>query len=142
MSEKIKKVVGVAFIKEGKLLISQSLRSSKTNSWTFIGGGVEDGETIEMAAVREVSEEIHNGFSITPNDLSYVMTFKESAASDPNLKIEMNIFICNKKIDVELTPNEEILRYHWYKIGEEEYNISSSIRDHFLPYAMKNGLMN
>lgn len=37
----IQKVVGVAFIENGKLLIVQSHRSSKTNSWTFVGGGVE-----------------------------------------------------------------------------------------------------
>lgn len=142
MKENIKKVVGVAFIKEGKLLISQSVRSSKTNSWTFIGGGVEAGETVEMAAVREVSEEIHNGFTIVPEDLTCVMNFRENAASDPNLIIDMTVFICNKEIDVDLTPNEEILHYHWYKRGEDEYNISSSIKEHFLPYAIENGLMN
>ena len=38
----IQKVVGIAFIEDGKLLIVQSLRSSKTNSWTFVGGGVEE----------------------------------------------------------------------------------------------------
>ena len=37
------KVVGIAFVENGKLLIVQSHKSSKTNSWTFIGGGVEEG---------------------------------------------------------------------------------------------------
>ena len=86
----IQKVVGVAFIENGKLLIVQSHRSSKTNSWTFVGGGVEEGETLVEAAIREVSE--------------------------------------------------EILHYHWYSPGED-YNISSSIKDHFLPFAQKNNLI-
>ena len=43
---KIKEVVGVAFIENNKLLIVQSRKSSKTNSYTFIGGGVEVGETL------------------------------------------------------------------------------------------------
>ena len=54
--------------------------------------------------------------------------------------IEMTVFLSKKKIDVPLTTNEEILHYHWHKIGED-YNISSSIKDHFLPYAEKNNLI-
>lgn len=54
--------------------------------------------------------------------------------------IEMTVFLSKKKIDVPLTTNEEILHYHWYKIGED-YNFSSSIKDHFLPYAEKNNLI-
>lgn len=136
---KIQKVVGIAFIKDNKLLVVQSKRSSRTNSYTFIGGGVEEGETITQAAVREVSEEIHNGFSIEPSELELVMTKKEHAASNPNKMIEMNIFLAHKEIDVALIPNEEILIYHWYSINED-LNISNSIRD-FLEYAISNNIM-
>ena len=136
----IQKVVGVAFIENGKLLIVQSHRSSKTNSWTFVGGGVEEGETLVEAAIREVSEEIHNNFQISEHDLEELFTFKEHAASDPNKIIEMTLYICHKKIDVELTPNEEILHYHWYKLNDN-VNISASIKDNLLPYAKKNNLI-
>lgn len=136
----IQKVVGVAFIEDGKLLIVQSLKSSKTDSWTLIGGGVEEGEDLYEAAIREVSEEIHSGFTINKDNLTKVLTFMEHAASDPNKIIEMNIFLCNKKIDVKLIPNEEILHYHWYKIGDEN-KISLSIKEHFLPFAIKNQLI-
>ncbi len=136
-----KKVVAVAFISYGRLLIVQSKRSSTTNTWTMIGGGVEENETPLDAAIRETKEEIHNGFDITAEDLEPVMGFKETAASDPNLMIEMNIFISKKDIDVDLIPNEEILKYHWFRIGETDYNISSSVRDHFLPYAIEKGLL-
>lgn len=141
MIESVQKVVGVAFINDGRLLIVQSVRSKKTDSWTFVGGGVEDGETLIEACIREVSEEIHNGFAISEKDLTPVMSFKEVAASDPNKIIEMSLFLSNKPIDVDLTPNEEILAYHWYKLGEKEYIVSSSIRDHFVPYAIEKGIM-
>lgn len=136
----MQKVVGIAFIENGKLLIVQSHRSSKTNSWTFVNGGVEEEETLIEAAIREVVEEIHNNFNITEDDLEELFTFQEHAASDPNKIIEMTVFLSKKKIDVPLTTNDEILHYHWYKLGEN-YNISSSIRDHFLPYAKKNNLI-
>ena len=135
----IQQVVGIAFIENNKLLIVQSKKSSKTNSYTFIGGGVEDGETLLEAAIREVSEEIHNGFTISPSELELVMTKKEVAASDPNKQIEMHTFIAHKKINVELTTNEEIIDYHWYSIGED-YNVSNSIKD-FLEYAKKNDII-
>lgn len=139
MNNKVKQVVGIAFIENNKLLIVQSHKSSKTNSYTFIGGGVEEGETLIEAAKREVSEEIHNNFEVKDNDLELVMTKREKAASDPNLTIEMHVFVAHKKIDVELIPNDEILIYHWYSIGED-YNISNSIKD-FLVYAEENNLM-
>ncbi len=130
---KIKEVVGVAFIENNKLLIVQSRKSSKTNSYTFIGGGVEVGETLIEAAKREVSEEIHSGFSINDDELELVFEQTEQAASDPNLTIRMHVFLAHKKINVPLVPNDEILIYHWYTLGED-YNISNSIRD-FLAYA-------
>ena len=139
--EKIKKVVGIAFIEEGKLLIVKSVRSSITDSWTLIGGGVETGESEITAALREISEEVGRGFEFCEEDLMPVMCFKEAAASDPDITIEMNLFLATKKIHVNLSTNDEILDYHWYKVGETEYNLSSSIRDYFLPYAIQKGLL-
>ncbi|MBQ6841117.1 MAG: NUDIX domain-containing protein [Bacilli bacterium] len=141
MSSKEKKVVGIAFIKDGKLLIAQSVRSSKNNLWTLIGGGVENGETEVEAAIREVREEIHNGFEIKEEDLKPVMCFKECASSDPELDIVMTMFICTKPIDVYLSADFEILRYHWYKLGDNDYKLSSAIRDHFIPFAVSEGLL-
>lgn len=139
--EKFKKTVGVAFIEDGKLLIVKSVRSNTTNSWTLIGGGVETGETEIIAALREVNEEIGQGFEFCEEDLLPVMCFREAAHSDSDVTIEMNLFLARKKIHVSLIPNDEILDYHWYSIGETEYNLSSSIRDYFIPYAIQKGLL-
>lgn len=135
----VQQVVGIAFIENNRILIVQSRKSKKTNSYTLIGGGVEEGETILEAATREVKEEIHNGFTIKPSELKLVMTKQEVAVSDPNKMINMHLFIAHKSIDVELIPNDEILEYHWYKIGED-YHISNSIKD-FLEYALKNNIL-
>lgn len=139
--EKLKRVVGVAFIENGKLLIVRSVRSSVTNSWTLIGGGIEAGETEIMAALREVKEEVGQGFEFCEEDLLPIMCFKEVALSDSDVIVEMNLFLSTKSIHVSLIPNDEILDYHWYSPGDIEYNLSSSIRDHFLPYAIQKGLI-
>ena len=136
---KIKEVVGIAFIENNKLLIVQSRKSNKTNSYTFIGGGVEEGETLIEAAKREVSEEIHSGFTINDDELELVFEQAEQADSDPNLTIRMHVFLAHKKINVPLVPNEEILIYHWYSLGEN-YNVSNSIRD-FLNFAKENNII-
>lgn len=141
MHEKLKRTVGIAFIEEGKLLIVKSARSSKTNLWTLVGGGVETGESEIEAALREVNEEIGQGFEFCEEDLMPVMCFKELAASDSDVIIEMNLFLATKQIHVSLIPNDEILDYHWYKIGETSYNMSTSITEHFLPYAIQKGLI-
>lgn len=142
MDNNVKRVVGVAFIEKGKLLIVQSVRSSKNNIWTLIGGGIEKGETEVEGAIREVREEIHNGFTIGEEDLKPLMCFSECAASDPNLTIQMTIFLCKKSLsNVCFSPDFEILKYHWYKLGESDYKISSAIRDHFLPFAVSEGLL-
>jgi len=139
--EKLKRVVGVAFVENGKLLIVRSVRSSATNSWTLVGGGIESGETEITAALREVNEEVGQGFEFCEEDLLPIMCFKEPAASDSDVTIEMNMFLALKQIHVSLIPNDEILDYHWYKLGDVEYNLASSIRDHFLPYAIQKGLI-
>lgn len=140
MIEKLKKVVGVAFIEDNKLLIVKSVRSSKSNTWTLVGGGVEPGETEIIAALREVNEEVGRGFEFCEEDLLPIMCFRELALSDSDIIVEMNLFLATKKIHVQLIPNDEILEYHWYSLGEQEYNLSSSIREHFLPYAIQKGL--
>ena len=45
----MKEVVGVAFFKDGKLLISQSVKSAKNNKFTFVGGGIDEVEKIVTA---------------------------------------------------------------------------------------------
>lgn len=134
-------VVGTAFIKDGKLLISMSQRSAKKGKYTLVGGGVEKGETFKEAARRECLEEIANGFDIKEEELKEILAFREPALSDPSLTIEMHMMIALKDIDVELLPNNEIVEYKWFKIGDDDSQLSSAIKDHLIPWAIENNLM-
>lgn len=133
-------IVGIAFLKDKKLLIVQSAKSARNNLYTLVGGGVEKGERILEAAIRECHEEVDNTLKINENDFEFLTSYQEPAASDPNLFIKMNVYLANKKIDGIVNCNPEIISYKWYQMGDSE-NVSSSIKEHFLPFAIKNKLM-
>lgn len=139
--EDFRLVVGTGFIKDGKLLVSMSKRSSKQGKFTLIGGYVDDGEKIKEAARRECQEEIGEGFDIKEEELLIFKTYREPALSDPNLLIEMNLLLALKEIDVELIPNDEILEYRWFKLGDDDSILSTAVRDHFIPWAKENNVM-
>ena len=45
-------------VKDDKVLLAMKKRGFGMGKWNGVGGKVEDGETIEMAAARETGEEI------------------------------------------------------------------------------------
>lgn len=134
-------VVGIAFVKNGKLLISMSHRSAKKGKYTLVGGGVEKGETLKEAAIRECQEEISNGFDIKEEELKEILCFREPALSDPNINIEMHMMLSLKDIDVKIEPNEEIVEYKWFKLGDDESVLATAIKDHFIPWAKENKVL-
>ncbi len=134
-----KKVVGIAYINNGKLLTCMSQKSSKVGNYTLIGGGVEAGETIEETAIRESIEELN--FEPQLSDLELILSFSEKSASDPNLTIDMNMFLYLKEFNHDLVTNEEIIKFKWYDISEDSSHLSNSIKDHLLPYAIEKGLL-
>lgn len=138
---RLKRVCGVAFIKDDKLLVVQSVRSSKTGSYTLVGGGVLKGEKVIDGAIRECKEELGKDLELTRKDLAPLLCFKEKAASDPRIMIEMTIFISLKEIDIDLIPNKEILDYKWYDHLDEKIEVSSSISEHFVPYAIEKNIL-
>jgi len=141
MKSKPLQVVGIAFIREGKLLISKSKKSAKNNKYTLVGGKIEEGETIIQAAIRECKEELGEEFEIEESQLKPILNFREHAASDYNLIIEMNILLSQKDIDIEIVPHREIIEYRWFELGEDEEILSSSISKHFLLFAKNEGIM-
>lgn len=139
--KKIVKVVFVAFIKDGKLLVTKSVRSAKQNLYTLVGGTLLEDETILEGAIRECKEEINPDFQLRQKDLEELFVFIEPAASDPELIIEITVLMSNKEIDVELMTNLEILEHKWYHLNDHDINLSSSITDYFLPWAKEQGIV-
>ena len=135
-------VVGTAFIRDGELLISMSKRSAKKGKYTLIGGGVEPHDaSIKAAARRECQEEIGNGFDILEEELQEVLIFREPALSDPDIMIEMHMMLALKEIDVELIPNNEILDFRWHNLVLYNDDLSTAIKDYFIPWAKEKNIM-
>jgi 8-oxo-dGTP pyrophosphatase MutT (NUDIX family) len=141
MEDNLIYVVGTAFIKDGKLLVSMSHRSSLSGKYTLVGGGVEKGETFKEAACREIREEIANGFTISEDDLQEIVCFREPALSDPERNIEMHMYLSLKDVNVPLKGNEEIIGYKWYSLDEDGSILSSAIKYHLIPWAIENKKM-
>lgn len=48
----------VGIVREGKILLIKRAFAPYQNLWTFPGGRLEEGESIEQCAIREVQEEL------------------------------------------------------------------------------------
>ena len=141
MENKYLQVVGIAFFKDKKLLLSKSHNCKNNNLYTLVGGKIEKNETVLTAAVRECKEEIGHNFNITKNDFLPILHFTEKAASDPNLIIEMHMLISKKDIDVPLTTSKEIIDYKWYSLKDNPDILCDSIKKHLLIYAKNHNLL-
>ena len=129
-------VVGTMFFKNQKLLID---KPRKRNTYQMIGGGVEEGETPLMAAIRECYEELGNHITLDPNAFELIMDFDEIATSDPNKKIHFYVFEYKKELNDEPINNEEIEKFMWYDSSQGEEILSNTLKHEVVPYCLKKG---
>lgn len=106
-----KKVSAVIVLNEKKeVLILKRAPSARSfgGYWNFPGGGVEPGETIESAAVRELKEEA--GVDVSEKDLVYF-----EVASLPKLMVH---YFMTNKFENEVEINWESTDYKWVKLKD------------------------
>jgi len=82
---------------------------SKDNKWEFVGGKVEEGETIEEAALRELEEETGLQAEVIEVNGSY------PSADNPEWEL-VPVYMKSYNRDVELA--DEHLQYDWIKPEE------------------------
>lgn len=131
-------VVGTMFFKNGKLLID---KPKKRPTFQMIGGRVEENETILEAAIRECREELGAKATFKSENIIPVMDFIETATSDPNLKIHMYVFRYKGELVGELTTSEEIEKFMWFGINDDQTILSNTLKNEVIPYTIKNGLI-
>ncbi|MGE0676890.1 NUDIX hydrolase [Pseudolabrys sp.] len=103
--------VSAAIFRDGKVLIVQRARSPGRGIYTLPGGGVELGETLEQAAVREVLEE--TGLTIAPVALA---GHRDVVIRDPGGRVARHfVVICfaARWVAGEPAPNDELSEARW-----------------------------
>jgi len=103
--------VSAAIFRDGKVLIVRRGRAPAKGVYTLPGGGVELGETLEQAVIREVREE--TALDIAPVEL---VGFRQAIARDAAGRVERHFVIlpfAARYIGGEIALNEELTEADW-----------------------------
>jgi 8-oxo-dGTP diphosphatase len=103
--------VSAAIFRGDRVLIVRRSRPPSHGIYTLPGGGVELGETLEAAVIREVREE--TGLDIEPLALA---GYRQVIARDANGKIERHFVVlpfAARWIAGEISLNEELAEADW-----------------------------
>jgi 8-oxo-dGTP diphosphatase len=103
--------VSAAIFRDGKVLIVRRARPPAHGLYTLPGGGVELGETLEQAVIREVREE--TALEIEPIEL---VGFRQAIARDGEGRVERHFVVlpfAARFISGEILLNEELAEAHW-----------------------------
>ncbi len=103
--------VSAAIFRDGKVLIVRRARAPAKGIYTLPGGGVELGETLQQAIIREVREE--TALAIEPVDL---VGFRQAIACDATGRVERHFVIlpfAARYLGGELALNEELSEADW-----------------------------
>jgi ADP-ribose pyrophosphatase YjhB (NUDIX family) len=103
--------VSAAIFRDGKVLIVRRARPPAHGLYTLPGGGVELGETLEEAVIREIREE--TSLEIEPVEL---VGFRQAIAHDAAGRVERHFVILPflaRWIGGEVALNEELAEAHW-----------------------------
>ena len=133
------KVVGTIFLKDNKLLL---VKPTRRPTYQMVGGKVEEGETIEEAAVRECHEELGKNAIFDENKFTFLMDFDEIASSDNKTKIHFYLFIYNGNLEGKLEETDEISEFIWYETSMGDNMLSNTLKHKVIPYCVKEKLIN
>ncbi len=103
-------VAGAVLKKDGKFLLLQEAKESVRGQWNLPAGKVDEGETIEQAAIREVKEE--SGYDVEL--VRKIGIYQSNAKGPPRHAFEGRI------VGGELHVTEGILDAKWLTLEEIE----------------------
>ncbi len=108
--------VSAAIFRDGRVLIVRRARPPAHGLYTLPGGGVELGETLEAAVMREVREE--TALDVEPVGLA---GYRQAIVRDGGGRVERHFVIlpfAARWIAGEVSLNEELAEAHWLKPSE------------------------
>ena len=108
--------VSAAIFRDGRVLIVRRARPPAHGLHTLPGGGVELGETLEQAVIREVREE--TGLDVAPVALA---GYREAIVRDGAARVERHFVIlpfAARYIGGEIALNDELAEARWREPAE------------------------
>lgn len=110
----------------GRILLH--LRSDNER-WSIPGGGIEVGESVGDAVVREVREE--TGFEVEPQEVVGVYSDPRNVVAFPDGEVRQRFSICLacRLLGGSVDPDQESLAVRWvHPAGLEELDMSPAVR--------------
>ena len=109
------RVVAGIIIEDGKVFATQRGYGEFKDGWEFPGGKIEQGETPEVAVVREIMEELDTEVEV--KELFHTVEYDY-----PKFHLSMDCFICKiKKGDLVLKEHEAAKWLTKEKLGTVEW---------------------
>jgi ADP-ribose pyrophosphatase YjhB (NUDIX family) len=108
--------VSAAVFRDGRVLIVRRARPPAHGLYTLPGGGVELGETLEDAVVREIREE--TALAIAPLEL---VGFRQAIVRDASGRVERHFVVlpfAARFVGGEIALNEELAEAQWLMPSE------------------------
>ena len=116
-------ISSVVLKKDNKILLVKEMLENNEDCWIFPGGGVDFGETIEDAAVREVKEEL--GIDV---EIKKFLFFKEAIYPKYNYHTVIFFFLA-EPINNEIKTIEQILDVGYFSNDEiKKLNLVTSAK--------------
>ncbi len=128
----MKKVLTLAYLlKEDSLCLAMKKRGFGEGNWNGFGGKVEDGESIEAGAIREIVEE--SGVVVTASDLEKVAIVEFFFKDEKHLEVH-TFFI--RRWEGEPRETEE-MRPDWFLYADIPYKKMWADDEYWMPRALK-----
>jgi len=111
---------GGIFLKDNKtLLIKRKNSSTYNNLWSNPGGGIEPGETVEQAVIRELEEEV----GVTVKIIKHIHNYEEIENNKVTI-ISSGFLVEIEKGELEIKEPHKIDDMKWFPINELPKNLA------------------
>ncbi|MGE8104201.1 NUDIX domain-containing protein [Allorhizobium sp. NPDC080224] len=106
--------VGLAILRDGKLLLCKRMKAPEAGHWNIVGGKVDHMERAEIAARREAEEE--TGLSIGP--IRYLGMTEQLIEADRQHWISLLYVTDDTSGDPQLTEPDKLSEIGWFDLDD------------------------